>query len=69
MMPTLTIIEMAVARAVTTMDVRAREAARLRPAMRPAAPVIRRRMPREAAMAPVTKAGEISAVAAMAKRW
>ena len=46
MTPTLTIMEMAVARAVTTMDVRESEATRLRPAIRPAAPANRFRVPR-----------------------
>ncbi len=68
MMPTLIIIEIAVASAVTTMDVRASDVARLRPAISPAAPGMRRRIPRSKRIVPLTNAGEIIAAAATANK-
>ena len=68
MIPTLIDIEIAVASAATTIDVRASEAVRLRPAINPAAPGIRRSGSRRKRIPIFTHAGEIKAAAATAHR-
>src|SRR5580693_9762452 len=67
MMPTDVVIAMAVESAPTSTEVRRKEDARLRDASMASTPPMRRNMPEEIAVSPLTSAGIAKAVAAMSR--